>query len=477
MDFTGNNSKIRKKTFKNLSPERSYNNKIKYQPSKNHYIQLTIDSIRCQNFIKKNIKKEEQNQYLNDIKNAIKYYQDLAQYKYIFQDILKQCVIKECVHNVWNQWIIRVLGDQKSVKSSLPGHQQAIDDREETEIHMKLKLKDCVKNNKIESCNCEIKCKEVPKVYDDIIQFVKEKENEHRKNKNNSLENEQLLQIISDSVRINPFYRNKKDFNQDFLYLYNDENYTINILQENYDHISKMFDLNQNPQNIQSLKTFYIFELIFNYQFIGGIGYQWAFPPNMMKMLEEELKIECEVFASPLNHYFDQFHSLFDIDQYFGSYCSCLSNDIKDHIQGIEVNPPFVEKMMVKNSQRILDHIIQKQMKDEFFICFYCNPWKDSQAYQILAQEKSLVIDTIDFQRLKHHYFDITKREFQVSPFNSFVIVIGTSKAKAHYNQLIDIKKRIQNEFKSESNLSEKQELQFGVVFQKEEVEKDTKQE
>lgn len=31
-------------------------------------------------------------------------------------------------------------------------------------------------------------------------------ENEHRKNKNNSLENEQLLQIICDSVRVKKQY-------------------------------------------------------------------------------------------------------------------------------------------------------------------------------------------------------------------------------------------------------------------------------
>ena len=64
---------------------------------------------------------------------------------------------------------------------------------------------------------------------------------------------------------------------------------------------------------------FLIFDLLFNYEFAGSNGYQWCVPPPIMEILRMKLRVDTEIFASPINHYFNKYFSLFYIDKYFGS--------------------------------------------------------------------------------------------------------------------------------------------------------------
>ena len=72
-----------------------------------------------------------------------------------------------------------------------------------------------------------------------------------------------------------------------------------------------------------------------------------------MDILKNIFAVKMELFASPLNHYYDQYYSLFDIDQMFGGLGNSLN--LKEFPEGgYEANPPFVEHIMEKSALNIM---------------------------------------------------------------------------------------------------------------------------
>jgi hypothetical protein len=92
-----------------------------------------------------------------------------------------------------------------------------------------------------------------------------------------------------------------------------------------------------------------MFELAFNYAYIGGLSYQWCVPPPAMELLKEKFSVEMELFASPLNHFNSRFYSLFEMDRQFGGLGNCLqAKELSG--AGYEANPPFIENIMELNA-------------------------------------------------------------------------------------------------------------------------------
>ena len=89
--------------------------------------------------------------------------------------------------------------------------------------------------------------------------------------------------------------------------------------------------------------------LLFRYITLGSHNHQLAVIPSVMKKLKEEYKLNIELFASGINHYFDNYCSLFyDIEKYFGS-CGSFFNFIP--VRGLfGFNPPY-ENYLWKKGQ------------------------------------------------------------------------------------------------------------------------------
>lgn len=60
---------------------------------------------------------------------------------------------------------------------------------------------------------------------------------------------------------------------------------------------------------------FSMFEMGFNYYILDGHSFQWCLPPKAMSILNHQLSVHTELFASPINAYLPVYHSLFKIDQ------------------------------------------------------------------------------------------------------------------------------------------------------------------
>lgn len=104
---------------------------------------------------------------------------------------------------------------------------------------------------------------------------------------------------------------------------------------------------------------------------------------------------------------------------------------------------------MEKSSKVILDNIEKYEKEDKYFMCFFVLPWENSQAFYNFRDKKEFFIDAIFLERLDHVYFDISKRVYEKSPFNTHVIVAGTSKARILYTK--DIREELITNFKSEN--------------------------
>lgn len=92
--------------------------------------------------------------------------------------------------------------------------------------------------------------------------------------------------------------------------------------------------------------------------FAGGAGYQMAFTDEGFKWLRENLKVDTECFASPLNCWNDNFCSLaVDTDRFFGSKGNFFKLIIPPIGGAYEANPPFVEAVIDKCAESILHNL------------------------------------------------------------------------------------------------------------------------
>ena len=120
--------------------------------------------------------------------------------------------------------------------------------------------------------------------------------------------------------------------------------------------------------------------------------------------MSQKLYITTELFASPLNHYFNDYYSLFEIDKFFGSKGSCLNNEILP--TGIyEANPPFIEIVMEECAKNLIKSIELAKVNNEDFFCLFLLPWRDCKAYEILSS-KPYCIAELKLERLKHYYYE-----------------------------------------------------------------------
>ena len=96
---------------------------------------------------------------------------------------------------------------------------------------------------------------------------------------------------------------------------------------------------------------------LWKYRLLEGRGLQWALPPALFDYLRVKLQCRTELFASPLNHYYESYYSLFPSDKAFGSLGSFFTapdSAFLDHGGCFQVNPPFIDSVFTAVTRRIL---------------------------------------------------------------------------------------------------------------------------
>ncbi|GMH93666.1 hypothetical protein TL16_g12693 [Triparma laevis f. inornata] len=122
-----------------------------------------------------------------------------------------------------------------------------------------------------------------------------------------------------------------------------------------------------------------MFNLLGRYDLLGFLrpGYQASITSNLMIVLQEELSVGCECFASPLNRQLGRYCSMWgDTDYWFGSWGSFWGLEPEEG--SYEVNPPFDPFTITQAFIKILQELQTATVPLSFTIVV---PWlKDTSA-------------------------------------------------------------------------------------------------
>ena len=111
----------------------------------------------------------------------------------------------------------------------------------------------------------------------------------------------------------------------------------------------------------------HLFALLLRYRTLGGPGLQAAIPDQVFRVIREELAVDCELFASPLNCTCPRYCSAFpDVDRVFGSLGSCF--DYLPDTGSFQANPPFAQGVV----HRMFQHFAGLLQKSEQPLSFTC---------------------------------------------------------------------------------------------------------
>jgi hypothetical protein len=145
--------------------------------------------------------------------------------------------------------------------------------------------------------------------------------------------------------------------------------------------------------------------LLFRYITLGSHNHQLAVIPSVMDTLKSKIKLNIEVFASGINHYLDNYCSLFnDIEKYFGSLGSFFN--IKP-IRGLfGFNPPYENYIMEKGTERLISFLKDSESKGKPLGFLITIPVWDKEGKNIMEKEynskpgKNMIIEYGEFKTI-----------------------------------------------------------------------------
>jgi hypothetical protein len=132
-----------------------------------------------------------------------------------------------------------------------------------------------------------------------------------------------------------------------------------------------------------------------------GSGLHAALPGKMFSALNELFGVTTECFASPLNSFYGSYCSAYpDTDVFFGSFGSFFN--YRPTSGSFEVNPPFVEQVILKCAERIDTLLSDAQSEPLSFIVFIPN-WEDSLGLQRMVAS-SFMRHNMVLRKFEHSY-------------------------------------------------------------------------
>jgi len=173
-----------------------------------------------------------------------------------------------------------------------------------------------------------------------------------------------------------------------------------------------------------------MWQMLNNYYLLDGHSYQWAIPHRLLKILQQYLKVDTELFASPVNAYYKKYYSLFEIDREFGSLGNFFTAPDANFQTGtFQVNPPFIDQVFQSVVERLIQllEIAAANQRSLMFVFFMPN-WLDSQAYQN-ARASNFCQEEIVLNAYTHYYYSYRDLKYIKVQFNTHVLVLTTELA------------------------------------------------
>jgi hypothetical protein len=185
-------------------------------------------------------------------------------------------------------------------------------------------------------------------------------------------------------------------------------------------------------QCLQKNKNAYILALLLRYRTLEleTKSFQFTVPKEFYQYVQQTYKFKYEGFASPINNYFDNYYSAFDIDKQFQSLGSFFASQLPSG--RYVLNPPFEELAMTKTSKLVLDMI--NCIDPYSFIVIYPY-WPDCKALSLL--------EDVTIRRLKINKLTYTYRDQQVKNVVDTVIYFVSNEGLVISEQQLNLMEEI----------------------------------
>jgi hypothetical protein len=178
------------------------------------------------------------------------------------------------------------------------------------------------------------------------------------------------------------------------------------------------------------------------YQLLEGKGLQWAVPKKVMRAFEYCFNCDTELFASPINNYFDNYYSLFEIDKFFGSKGNFFATTSKDFVEGsFQVNPPFIDPLFSKLTNRVLRYLDVADRANKQLTFIYVMPeWTDCDGYDKLVESR-YCSKLIRLPKNYHSYYQYDTNSYIRARFTTVILIMSTNLNICTFEMEKDIKR------------------------------------
>lgn len=182
------------------------------------------------------------------------------------------------------------------------------------------------------------------------------------------------------------------------------------------------------PSTLSHAKDGYIWLCATMYNLLDGKGLQWAVPPRVMSILQTNLGCYTELFASPLNAYNRNYYSLFPVDRVFGSSGNFFTAPDSDFEHGaFQVNPPFIDPLFTKTTDRILDLLDRADVQGKNLTFVYIMPDWDNFATHDMVAEARFCVKKIRLSAGHHYYYQYATGTYIRARFGTNIFFLSTN--------------------------------------------------
>jgi hypothetical protein len=164
------------------------------------------------------------------------------------------------------------------------------------------------------------------------------------------------------------------------------------------------------------------------YSLLDGKGLQWAVPPQVMYVLRTRLRCNTELFASPINNYYQNYYSLYPLDKIFGSRGNFFTAPDRDFLTGTyQVNPPFIDCLFTKTTLRILNLLKIAEENDRDLTFVYIMPqWEDFETFKLVI-ESPFCVRHIELKAHGHFYYQYITNSYIRARFGTSIVFLSTA--------------------------------------------------
>jgi hypothetical protein len=190
----------------------------------------------------------------------------------------------------------------------------------------------------------------------------------------------------------------------------------------------KMFKRAMENEATKLLPLNYIWFTGVMYSLLDGKGLQWAVPSSVMYILRNRCNCNTEVFASPINHFFSRYYSLFPYDVGLGSRGNFFNAPDSDFVSGcFQVNPPFIDSLFTRTTLRILNLLKMADEDDRELTFVYIMPsWESFRTYNMVI-ESPYCVRQISLKANGHFYYQHITNSYIRARFGTCVIFLSTN--------------------------------------------------